>query len=120
MGAVIPGVTRHARDRAEERLGRDLTREEWLGLVATILEGRAVLLCFQENAEHYLATVSGVPLRVVWRPDLGQVVTVLRADMAAAQAIENARGSRLRPSLRFAAHYRQGKRRRAKTMWQDA
>ena len=64
----IPGVSDHAHDRMIERLGRDLTRDEWLAVVLAIVERRAVLLCSADGSEHYLWTLGEVAMRLIWVP----------------------------------------------------
>lgn len=116
----IPGVSHHARQRMQERLGRDLTRAEWLAAVAAILEGRALLLCVQPcGGEHYLHEVGGVALRLIWRPAQAMVVTVLPAEWGASAVIRTARAGPVRKSLRLFAHYRQGRLRRERTAWRE-
>ncbi len=76
-GAPIPGVSFHAQERAAERIGRDLTRAEWLGVVASIIDGRAALLARHEDmTELYLVACGPVAIQVVWRPLDGIVATV--------------------------------------------
>ena len=114
----IPGVGAHARDRAAQRLGRDLTREEWLEAVARILDRRAVLLCRMPNgSEHYLHEIGGVAVRLVWQPDYGMVVTVLPAEMAPSTRVRDAQAFGVRTTLAVCAKYRKGKRLAARTVW---
>lgn len=114
----IPGVGAHARDRAAERLGRDLTREEWLAAVERILERRAVLMCRTPNgSEHYLHEIGGVALRLVWQPAFGLVVTVLPAEMGATRMVADVKAQGVKASLRVCAKFRRGKRLSARTCW---
>lgn len=116
----IPGVGAHARDRMAERLGRDLTREEWLAAVAAIVDRRMVLLCVAPNgSEHYLHQVGQVQMRLVWRVDLGMVVTVAPPDWSPARVVAGVKAGGLRTSLRLFAHYRGGKRRPERTQWRE-
>ncbi len=114
----IPGVGAHARDRMAERMGRDLTREEWLAAVAAIVERRAVLLGVMPNgSEHYWHEVGGVPVRLVWRPEWALVATVLPIEMPAARRVAEAKGSPVRQTLRVCAKFVRGKRMPARTCW---
>lgn len=112
----IPGVGAHARDRMAERLGRDLTREEWLDAVERLTGGQLARLCLTPNgSEHYLHELGGVALRLVWRPDLGMVVTVLPADMPPSVRLRKAREFGVRTTIAVCAKYRRGKRLAART-----
>lgn len=113
----IPGVGAHARDRMRERLGRDLPREEWLAAVESILERRATLLCSLEHAAHYLYEVGEVRIRLVWRPDLGMIVTVLPAEAPPTAMLDRViRNSRIRQTFRRSA-WKHGKRTVRRTVW---
>lgn len=79
---MIPGVTSHARDRAEQRLGRDLELEEWLAVVLDILDGRAALVRRFNGGECYSVAVSGIAFNVWWAPGPGCITTVLSIDMS--------------------------------------
>lgn len=72
-------VSRHAQERAAERVGRDLTREEWIAAVLLITSRRAALLTIdrRKQTEVYLVILGAMPLRLVWSPVSASVVTVL-------------------------------------------
>lgn len=118
---TIPGVSRHARERMAERHGRDLTRDEWLALVADILEGRSVLLHGMPpdgSGECHLCQVAGVPVRVMWQPMAGLVTTVLGDADSKVAAVANAKRGRIRQSLYAGGGWRRGKRKALRTVWQ--
>ena len=119
MRRDIPGVTDHARDRAAERLGRDLTRAEWLGVVAMVVERRALLLAsVEDGCDHYLVEVGGLSFIVVWRPASASIATVKLNSMSAGRQAARFREGRVRASLRQPACYRGGKRMAGRTIWQ--
>lgn len=76
------GVSAHARMRMVERIGRDATDEEWLEIVAAIVERRATLVRRMEEHEPrrevYAITIADLKLRAVWDPGDAIIVTVLR------------------------------------------
>lgn len=118
---TIPGVSKHARERMVERHGRDLTRDEWLALVADILDGRTVVLHAPGAAggggEHHLCQVGTLAVRVVWVPHSGTVATVL-GDGQSLAAIEHVKAGRVRKSLLTGGGWRRGKRKPVRTLWQ--
>lgn len=77
----IPGVSRHARERAVERLGRDPPRHEWQAVVLAITDRSAMLVSTQRDrpapADVYAVMLAGQCTQVLWRPDLGLIVTVV-------------------------------------------
>jgi hypothetical protein len=77
---TIPGVSRHARDRMQERHGRDLTRTEWRGAVLDIIDRRATLLSVAPNGEIWAVGIGCLTIRMVWRPEHGLIATVLADD----------------------------------------
>lgn len=114
----VPGVGAHARDRMAERIGRDLTRAEWLDAVARILDRRATLLCRMPNgSEHYLHELGGVALRLVWRPDLAIVVTIMPVEFRSSAMVQRSKGAPLRRSLAVCTKFKGGKRLPARTCW---
>lgn len=119
MNSVM-GVSRHAQERAVLRLGRDLTRSEWLAAILAIVERRAVLLCRQDDmSEIYLVAVASITARVVWNPFQAQIVTVLPNDTTSlSPAAENARNGEDRQSFVRFAFFRRGKRRPGGTVWE--
>lgn len=117
----IPGVCAHARDRMAERIGRDLTKPEWLELVEAITAGRLPLLCVQpEGGHHYLAEIGAVRVRLVWRPDWGKIATVWPADWGAAPVVRNTQRAGVVKALEIPAGFRRGKRRPRRTVWVGA
>lgn len=114
----IPGVGAHARDRVAERLGRDLTRDEWLAAVEAITGGRAVRLAVTDGgAEHYLHELGGVRLRLVWRPDLAMIVTVLPAEWTVDKQSAKTKAGPVRRTLHVCAKFKGGKRLPSRTCW---
>jgi hypothetical protein len=114
----IPGVCAHARNRMAERLGRDLTRDEWLAAVAGIVDRRLTLLGTpQEHTEHWLLELPGLAARLVWRTDRGEVVTVTPASWPTSAVIDARRRAPPKKSLRRFAHYRGGERLPGGTQW---
>lgn len=73
-----PGISAHAAERAAQRCPRPPRRSEWLDVVASILDRRALLLRVNQDgaAEHYLVELSGVPMHVVWIKATATVATV--------------------------------------------
>ncbi|MBX9752296.1 MAG: hypothetical protein K5Q68_22090 [Roseococcus sp.] len=77
----LPGVSDHAQLRTHERLPCAPTRAQWLQLVLDILDRRAALLSVdtrtRDEREHWLCLVAGQPMRVVWKPSVAMVITVM-------------------------------------------
>ncbi|MBX9750453.1 MAG: hypothetical protein K5Q68_12785 [Roseococcus sp.] len=77
----LPGVSDHAQLRAQERLPRAPSRAQWLQLVLDILDRHAALLSVYteggDQREQWLCLVAGQPMRVVWRPSAGTVITIM-------------------------------------------
>lgn len=119
MGRVpIPGVGAHARDRMAERIGRDLTRVEWLDAVARILDSRAARLYVMPNgSEHYLHDVGGVLVRLVWMPEWALVVTVMEAERGPAEGVRRAQLGDVKQTLAVCEKWRRGKRLARRTCW---
>lgn len=99
----IPGVTRHARERMAEYHGRDLTRDEWLAVVLSILDGRSLLVrrAGEHAGEIHDVTVAGVTLRLVWQPVSGHVVTALEDRRTTCRMAAKKRDGRTRASVRI-------------------
>lgn len=115
---IIPGVTKHARERMEERFGRDLPTDAWLELVAAIIDRRAVLMRRTGHTEEYRVDLRGLVIEAAWCPDAATVVSVKDPDaMGASAAADSARAGKLRAAGRVQAHYRKGKFIREKTEW---
>ncbi|MBR0682761.1 hypothetical protein GXW74_19875 [Roseomonas eburnea] len=119
----IPHVTDHAIERARQRLGRTLRRDEWNALLLAVVERRALLLATRPGGkEIWLASVGEVPVRVVWAPDTAIIVTILPDTPAitAASAGMKARPVRksFRNNLRY-LRYLRGKRQRGSTIWAE-
>lgn len=71
-------VSRHAQDRAAERLGRPPSRSEWRLVLWAILEREAPLLRACDGGEEiYLVRLGDLAFRVVWVPDTASVKTIL-------------------------------------------
>lgn len=83
-------VTKHARDRMIEAIGRDLQPAEWARVVAEIKAGRALLVAVDDAAAYavYAVEVAGHVLRFTWRG--AQVVTVLRPGLHNHRGVEAA------------------------------
>ena len=74
----LPWVTRHACERSAERLGRPLTRAEWVSIGNQIIVAGAVLMDrLPDGKEVYAVTLGAVAVRVLWKPDTAVVMTVL-------------------------------------------
>lgn len=74
---MLDHVTHHASDRARQHFGRDLTQAEWLGVLAAILCGGAVMRKRQPSGrEVYYVSMGGLVMQAVWNPSLATVVTV--------------------------------------------
>lgn len=117
--ALPPGITHHARARMVERIGRDLTREEWRALVLDIIDGRAVLVRRNgDGKELYAVQVGSITVQAWWAPQGGCVTTIMTPEMGGGGSTGQAfRDAPLRPSIRRAAHYAGGKKRPEKTDW---
>ena len=71
-------VTEHAEQRARERLGRWLRRDEWVAIGNQILiEGGALLTRLENGREFWGCTLINVPVRVLWEPRVAMVITVV-------------------------------------------
>ena len=78
MTASIPGVTHHARARAAERLGRDLSSAEWRALVLDIIDGRSTIIMRQgDGSEIRLVQVGTIAVKAVWSPSQASIITIL-------------------------------------------
>jgi hypothetical protein len=109
----IRGVTRHAQDRAAERLGRPLAPAEWLEVQAAILERRAVVVTNNAPRIVYSVPVLGVVLRLVWNEAQACIVTVL--PYGASRQTKACRQAANRKSFKAPAHWKGGKRIPAKS-----
>ncbi|MBX9697908.1 MAG: hypothetical protein K2X74_00670 [Acetobacteraceae bacterium] len=115
-----PGVSDHAHDRAALRLGRNLTQTEWLGLVLSILDRRAVLLSVQpDGLEQWLGCVGEVPLRVVWAPGTATIVTLLEVDRGPNRTVEHVVRAPLPASIESVGFYKRGERVPGRTRWRE-
>jgi hypothetical protein len=61
----VPGVTRDARRRARRRLGADLSREQWAGILADIVDRRLASRRGEAGAMVYLVPLERDGSRVV-------------------------------------------------------
>ena len=118
----ILGVTHHARARMAEYYGRDLTREEWLAVVESIVMRSAAVLSYSDKDGYvvYAVPALGTTIRVIWRPDKAVIITVLGEDHANHRRVAgyqaNARG--FLKAAEFPARFKRGKKTKAKTRWQ--
>jgi hypothetical protein len=119
---TILGVTHHARERMAEHYGRDLTREEWLVVVESIVMRTAPALSYDDVGGYvvYAVPAMGTTIRVIWRPDKAVIITVLGEDHANHRRVAglhaNARG--FMKAATFPARFKRGKKIEAKTRWQ--
>ena len=120
MTASIPGVTHHARARAAERLGRDLSSAEWRALVLDIIDGRSTIIMRQgDGSEIRLVQVGTIAVKAVWSPSQASIITILPDCPAAPPAAENARRARMQRATVTGGHWLRGKFRQARTRWED-
>lgn len=114
----VPHVSRHAVERAAERLGRELDACEWQEMILAIVERRASLLLINaDDREIWLVPCGPLALRVVWAPDTATIITVLPDGVALARASAAMKSRPVRQSFRSKTHYSGGKLRREKTIW---
>jgi hypothetical protein len=114
----VPHVSRHAVERATERLGRELDAREWQAMILAIVERRASLLLIQaDGREIWLVPCGSLALRVVWAPDTATIITVLSDGVALARASAAMKSRPVRKSFGSKTHYSGGKLRREKTFW---
>ena len=80
----MSGYTLHARDRAAERHGLELSYAEFDQVVIDITDSvlgvarRATLLAaLPDGCERWLMRVRERAVRIVWNPELARIVTVL-------------------------------------------
>lgn len=115
-------VTKHARSRMAEYYGRDLTNEEWLVVVESIVMRTAQALSYDDQNGYvvYAVPAMGTTIRVIWRPDVASLITVLSEDYANHRRIADyhthARG--FLKAAEFPARFKRGKKIEAKTRWQ--
>lgn len=78
----IQGVSNHARERAEQYYGRDLTGDEWRQVLAAIVERKAVLIHAngRMGSEIYAVKLGPVALKVAWVPDRALLTTLMPTD----------------------------------------
>jgi hypothetical protein len=105
-----------------EHYGRDLTREEWLVVVESIVMRTAPALSYDDVGGYvvYAVPAMGTTIRVIWRPDKAVIITVLGEDHANHRRVAglhaNARG--FMKAATFPARFKRGKKIEAKTRWQ--
>lgn len=105
-----------------EYYGRDLTRDEWLAVVEAIVMRTAQVLSFSDKGGYvvYAVPAMGTTIRVIWRPDVAAIITVLCEDHANHRRVAgyqaNARGFLKAATL--PARFKRGKKIEAKTRWQ--
>lgn len=115
-----PGVTHHARTRAAQRFGRDLTSAEWRALVLDIIENRSTIIMRQgDGSEIRLVSVGTVAVKAVWSPTQAVIITILPDCPAASPAAEKARRARIQPATRTGGFWSRGKFRQSRTRWED-
>lgn len=72
-----PYASLHAAERARQRLGRDVTRTEWMGAVLLITERAARLIMERADGSEQWAVHIGTDLvEVIWMPMDGIIITV--------------------------------------------
>jgi hypothetical protein len=105
-----------------EYYGRDLTREEWLVVVESIVMRTAPALSYSDKDGYvvYAVPSMGTTIRVIWRPDRSVIITVLGDKYANHRSVAdyqaNARG--FLKAATFPARFKRGKKIEAKTRWQ--
>lgn len=114
----IPGVTKHAMQRAEERLGFRPRRSEWLACVLSIIDRTAVLVRSVDHngAELWLVRFGEVETRVWWSPETATIMTVLAPEMRARGA-ERVKADPVRVSHERRPRYHRGRFLARKTIW---
>lgn len=70
-------MTEHAKARAQQRYGLEMTDADVLSVVSKIRSGEAVLQRRVEGTETYLLVYRGVVVRPVYLPATGALVTFL-------------------------------------------
>lgn len=119
---TILGVTNHARARMAEYYGRDLTREEWLAVVESIVMRTASVLSYSDKDGFvvYAVPAMGTTIRVIWRPDRALIITVLGDKYSNHRSIADYQASAkgLLKAAKFPARFSRGKKIEAKTRWQ--
>lgn len=68
----------HARQRASERFGVDLSLKACKQIVKQIKAGKAVILAYLDNdRKQYLVNYEGTDMRVIYDPNVQELITVL-------------------------------------------
>lgn len=100
---MIPGVSKHARQRMVEHHGRDLTKAEWHQVVLDVIDGRSVVVrrAGEHSGEIHDVVVAGMTFRVAWEPMRGHIVTVLRDTRTTCRISARYRGGRGRASIKI-------------------
>lgn len=77
----LPGISSHARERMVDHCGFDPGEEAWMAAVLAIYERRALLLAKQDHGvEVYALSIAGFPIKAVYKPLGGLILTVLPPD----------------------------------------
>ena len=113
----IPGVTRHAMERAAERIGRDLSRDEWRAVVAALVERRALVLAVDGVRVTYAVALGALHLTVVWCETDAAVVTVLPLTGRISPQTAEMGSKRIRRTFEMAEYWHGNRRRKARTVW---
>ncbi len=117
----LPGVSNHAQERMILRLGRNLTRPEWLAAVLSILDRKAVLIRSGDQSELYAISAGDQIAQAWWVPDDAVIVTVLSQGMSPAGLTgERAKTGKLRPNEVRKAFWQNGRFLPGRTKWAPA
>lgn len=114
----IPGVTKHAVERMAERVGRPLSAEEWRGLVAAIVERRALVLAVDGPSVTYAVPLGPLTINLVWHEADAVVLTVLPQTGHISPQTEGINVRPNRSSFAMAGHWYGNRRRKPRTVWQ--
>lgn len=80
--APRPYATLHAAERARQRLGRVVTRTEWMGAVLLITERAARLVIERPSGcEQWSVRIGRDEVEVIWDPKEGVIVTLATIPM---------------------------------------
>lgn len=117
---ALPHVTKHARDRMIETIGRDLTPDEWASVVEDVLAGRCATLSRDDALGYQILAVrvAGTAVRLTWRVDTRAVVTVLREGLHNHRRVESYQAAGVvRCADAKQARFKKGKRLKSRTRW---
>lgn len=118
----VLAVTRHAQLRMEQHYGRNLTPAEWLVVVEAIVMRTAQALSYDDEGGYvvYAVPAMDTTIRVIWRPDVAAVITVLGEGYANHRRIGDYQANAIGflKAAEFPARFERGKRLNPKTRWQ--